>query len=148
MHATTPLSVRHGGRIAIHADRLRDPVLFIGRVLIAALFLYDATSIVRFPDATAAYMEQSGVPGFLLYPTAIFQFAGGVMIVIGFRARLAALAFAAFCLATASIFHRQLADPNELIQFGKDLGLAGGYLFLAVEGAGRLSVDRLAQGRA
>ncbi len=142
MHATPQMIVSTDRRIDAVLDRLRDPLLLAGRVLIAALFVYDATVLVRSPEAIAAYMEEFGVPSLLLYPTAILQFAGGLMIVIGFRARPAALALAAFCLATALLFHRQLADPNELIQFGKDLGLAGGYLFLAAAGAGRFSLDR------
>ena len=105
------------------------------------LFIYDATLMVRFADTNAAYVEQFGLPGLLLDPTAMLQFAGGVLVLIGAWARLAALALAAFCLATALVFHHQLADTNELIQFGKDIGLAGGYLFLAAEGAGTLSVD-------
>ncbi len=141
MHATTPLSVFSGRRIDDQLDRLRGPLLLIGRVLIAVLFIYDATLMVRFADANAAYMEQFGLPGQLLYPTAMLQFAGGVLVLIGAWARLAALALAVFCLATALVFHHQLADTNELIQFGKDIGLAGGYLFLAAEGAGTVSVD-------
>ena len=37
-------------------------------------------------------------------------------------------------MLTAVVFHRDFADVNELIQFGKDLGLAGGFLFLAAGG--------------
>ncbi len=148
MHVTTPSPARPGGGIAVHPDRLRDPILLAGRVLIAAIFIYDATSMMRFADANIAYMEQFGVPGILLLPTAAFQLVGGLAIVVGYRTRPAALAFAAFCLATALIFHRQFDDPNELVQFGKDVGLAGGYLLLAAQGAGSLSVDGLPRARA
>ena len=49
------------------------------------------------------------------------QFVGGIMIVFGLWTRLAALAFAAFCVATALLFHRNLASTDEMIQAGKDL---------------------------
>jgi hypothetical protein len=65
-----------------------------------------------------------------------FSSSSGLMIVAGFLTRLTSLGFAGFCLLTALIFHRDLADVTELIQFGKDFGLAGGFLFLAVAGAG------------
>ena len=141
MRATEPQSAVSGRWIDDRLDRLRDPLLLIGRVLIAALFIDDATLMVRFADANAAYMEQFGLSGLLLYPTALLQFAGGVLVLFGAWTRPAALALAAFCLATALVFHHQLADTGEIIQFGKDIGLAGGYLFLAAEGAGTVSVD-------
>ncbi len=147
MRAATSSSVPFDRRIEASLDRLEGPLLLAGRVLIAILFIYDATLMVRFPDANAAYMAAFGMPALLLYPTAVLQFAGGVLVLIGAWARPAALALAAFCLATALIFHRQLADTSELIQFGKDIGLAGGYLLLAARGAGALSVDRILRGR-
>jgi len=120
---------------------LRNLALFAGRIFIAAIFIYDATLIARFPGDNLAYLESHGVPGFALWPTALLQFAGGLMIVVGLLTRLTAVAFAAFCLLTALTFHRDLADLTEAIQFGKDLGLAGGFLFLAAAGAGDWSLD-------
>jgi putative oxidoreductase len=136
------MSVQRKSPVDSYLDRFRDPILLAGRLFIAAIFVYDATLAVRFADANVAYMQQFGLPGFLLYPAAIFQFVGGLLILVGLYARATALAFAGFCVLTALIFHHELADLNELIQFGKDFGLAGGYLFLAAEGAGRWSVDR------
>jgi putative oxidoreductase len=120
---------------------LRNFSLLAGRVLMAAIFVYDAVLLARFPVDNIAYMESFGVPGVLLWPTAIFQFVGGLMIMVGLLTRLVSLGFAAFCLLTALTFHRNLADPTELIQFGKDLGLAGGFLFLAAGGAGAWALD-------
>ncbi len=115
-------------------DRLGGPLLFIGRVCIAGVFIYDATLMVRFQAENIAFMGQFGVPGLLLYPTAAFQFFAGLAIVLGVWLRPVALAFAGFCLLTAIVFHRNFVDGGELIQFGKDLGLAGGFLFLAATG--------------
>jgi putative oxidoreductase len=120
---------------------LRNLALLAGRIFIAAIFVYDATLLARFPADNVAYLESFGVPSFVLWPTAFFQFAGGLMIVAGLVTRLTALGFAAFCLLTALLFHRNLVDLTELIQFGKDFGLAGGYLFLAAGGAGDWSLD-------
>ena len=113
----------------------------LGRIFIAAIFIYDATLLVRSPGDNVAYMASFGVPSFMLWPTAFFQFVGGQMIVAGLLTRLIAVGFAGFCLLTALTFHRDLADLNELIQFGKDFGLAGGFLFLVAGGAGGWSLD-------
>jgi putative oxidoreductase len=122
-------------------DALRDLVKLVGRIFVAALFLYDATLLARFPTTTVAYMEQFSVSGALLWPTALFEFAGGLMIIAGLLIRLTAIGFAGFCVLTAMLFHLDFADGNEVIQFGKDFGLAGGFLFLLVGGAGRWSLD-------
>jgi putative oxidoreductase len=63
------------------------------------------------------------------------------MIAVGLWTRLASLAFAAFCIATAVLFHRNTASNSELIMALKDVGLAGGFLFLFAAGPGAWSMD-------
>ncbi len=123
-------------------EATRNLALAVGRIAMAAIFVYDATLLARFPDGNIAFMERFGVPGILLWPTAAFQFVGGLMIVAGLATRATAVAFAGFCALTALTFHRDLADLNEAIQFGKDFALAGGFLFLFSAGAGAWSLDR------
>jgi putative oxidoreductase len=119
----------------------RNLVLLVGRIVIAAIFIYDASLIARFPADNLSYIEGFGVPGFMLWPTAAFQFVGGLLIVLGLLTRLTAVGFAGFCVLTALIFHHNFADVMETIQFGKDFGLAGGFLFLVAGGAGGWSLD-------
>jgi putative oxidoreductase len=123
---------------------LRDLALLVGRILMSGLFIYDATIMVQSWDQTAAYMTEFGVPAFLLPLAALFQFGGGILLVLGYWTRWTALGFTGFCLITAFVFH--LASDN-VIQFGKDLGLAGGFLVLAASGAGRWSADAYRNGR-
>jgi putative oxidoreductase len=52
-----------------------------------------------------------------------------------------ALALAGFCVLSALIFHNEFGDKTQLIQFMKNLGLAGGFLVLAAAGPGALSLD-------
>lgn len=119
-------------------EKLPDIALLAARILLAGLFIYDATVALRAWQETATYMAGYGVPVFLLPFATLFQFVGGLFLVLGYRTRLTALAFAAFCTLTAVIFH--LPDGNA-IQFGKDIALSGGFLALAAAGAGRWSAD-------
>ena len=66
----------------------------------------------------------------------------------GFQSRLAALALTGFCILTALLFHTNFADANELIQFNKDIAIAGGFLALVAFGAGGWSLDALQARRA
>jgi len=125
-------------------DAARNLALLASRIALAALFIYDATVMVRSWEQTADYMAGYGVPTLLLPAAALFQFVGGVFLVLGHWTRLTALAFAGFAAATAVIFH--LPDGNA-IQFGKDIAIAGGFLALAAAGAGRWSADAYREGR-
>jgi putative oxidoreductase len=61
--------------------------------------------------------------------------------VIGLYTRPVALLLAGFSIIAALLFHAGSADQLQQLMFLKDLGLAGGFLFLVANGAGRLSVD-------
>jgi putative oxidoreductase len=133
-----------GGNIAgdaMNKTFASDAADLLGRLFLAALFLWDVWIIVPSYGATASYMEQNGVPGLLLPLVLLTQFAGGLLVAIGWQARLAALALAGFCLMTALMFHSPSGEMAERIHFWKDLGLAGGFLVLFAHGAGRYSLD-------
>lgn len=115
--------------------------LAIGRLLLAALFLLEGWSKLRGYDAAVAYMNRFGVPGALLPAVIALELGGGLMIAVGWQTRLAAAALAAFCILTAVMFHGNVADRSQILHFEKDLAIAGGFLVLAVAGAGRWSVD-------
>jgi putative oxidoreductase len=110
--------------------------------LLAALFILEGWSKISGYQAAGAYMDRYGVPGALLPAVIALELGGGLAIAVGWQTRIAAAALAAFCVAAAVLFHSQLFDRGQLIQFEKDLAIAGGLLVLAVAGAGRWSVDR------
>lgn len=113
----------------------------LARILLSGLFLYEAWFKLTHYAQAIGYAEKFGVPAAALPLALLIETVGGLQIVIGFSTRLAALALAAFCLSTAFLFHTRLTDGNEVLHFGKDLGLAGGFLLLAINGAGAWSLD-------
>ena len=56
-----------------------------------------------------------------------------------------ALLLAGFCILTGLLIHAGSPDQVQQIMLMKNLGLAGGFLFLVASGAGRLSVDAFMQ---
>ena len=114
----------------------------IGRILISALFLISAYNKVFSIDGTMSWMEGLGVPGFLLYAVIVIEIILPLFIIVGYKARIAAALLAIFCIATAFIFHLDFSDPMQKISFFKNIGLAGGFLFIVANGTKDWSVDR------
>ena len=114
----------------------------IGRILISALFLTSAYDKIFSIDGSMSWIEGFGVPGILLYPAIVLEIILPLCIVIGYQARIAAGLLAIFCLATAFIFHLNFIDPMQKISFLKNMGLAGGFLFILVNGTKDWSIDK------
>ena len=112
----------------------------IGRILISALFLISAYDKIFSIDGSMSWMEGFGIPGFLLYPAIALEIILPLFIIVGYQARIAAGLLALFCLSTAFIFHLNFADPMQKISFLKNIGLAGGFLFILANGTKDWSV--------
>ena len=114
----------------------------IGRVFISALFLTSAYDKIFSIDGSMSWIEGFGVPGFLLYPAIVLEIILPLCVIMGYQARIAAGLLAIFCLATAFIFHLDFIDPMQKISFLKNIGLAGGFLFILVNGTKNWSIDK------
>jgi putative oxidoreductase len=122
-------------------DTLAPAADAVGRILLAALFLYEGFVKLRGYDLAVQYAAAYGVPSVLLPLAIATEFGCGTLIVVGFLTRLAALALSGFCLVTAVVFHTKFSDTNQILHFAKDIALAGAFLFVAGRGAGRFSLD-------
>ena len=115
---------------------------FIGRLLISALFLLSANNKIFSIDGTMSWMEGYGIPGFLLYPTIALEIILPLFIIIGYQSKMSAALLALFCLTTAFIFHYDFTDQVQTIAFLKNIGLAGGFLFIVANGTKNWSVEK------
>jgi putative oxidoreductase len=115
----------------------------IGRLLIASIFLLSGVGKIFAPDATQAYIAAAGLPlPVVSYAIAlVVEVGGGLLLLLGYRTRLAALGLAIFSLAAAVGFHHNFADQNQMIHFLKNLAIAGGLLQVVTFGAGGFSLD-------
>ncbi len=111
----------------------------IGRAFLAYLFIVAGWGKIGGYAGTAAYMESKGLPGDLLILVILLEFGGGLAILLGFQTRAVALLLVLFNVLTAFMFH---GTPEDATAFMKNIGLAGGFLYLVVYGAGRWSIDR------
>ncbi|NKE56660.1 DoxX family membrane protein [Lentzea sp. PSKA42] len=115
-----------------------DVVALIGRILFALLFLGSAFGHFTQTEAMAGYAGSKGVPAAKLAVLAggVVLLLGGLMILLGVWADLGALLLALFLLPTAVLMHGfwketdAQAKQMEMVQFQKDVGLAGAALLL------------------
>ena len=114
----------------------------LARILISALFLLNGIFKLSNYDGTVEWMEGFGVPGILLIPTIILEIFGPILIILGYKAKIAAGLLSLFCIATAVIFHNDFSDQMQLGSFLKNIGLAGGFLFIFINGTKDLSLDK------
>ena len=117
--------------------------LLVARILLAVIFIIAGFNKLGDIDGTAGYIGSVGLPfpSLLAWGTAFFEVIVGTAILVGFKTQLASYALAAFCVASAIIFHNGFADASQMSTMMKNFALAGGFLALSVAGAGALSVD-------
>lgn len=124
----------------------RDLANLAGRFLIALLFLGGAVQKVLDPAPVMEMIAGIGLPGWLVWPVAVFNLAGGLWLIFGPYVRTWALVLAGYCLFT-SWFHWQLReDPWQVTIMVKNWAIAGGLLILAAHGPGRFALGGRARG--
>ena len=116
----------------------------IGRILLAAIFLMSGINKIADPQGTQQYMTAMGMTwltDFFYVGAIVLELAGGLSLLLGYRARIGAWLLVLFLIPTTVIFHANFADPNQMIHFLKNLSMVGGLLYVAAYGAGGLSMD-------
>jgi putative oxidoreductase len=132
----------------------QDVILLLGRLALGAIFVKSGLQKLTALGAFAASLAGRGVPQSSTWAVigATVEFVGGLLIVTGFRTRDASLLMILFVIVATGISHRywefaEAARRLQESQFFKNLAIIGGFLVLAVTGAGRFSVDALLRRR-
>jgi putative oxidoreductase len=120
----------------------------IGRVLLALMFVLAGIGKLSGLEGTAGYIASKGLPMPMVLAVAVgvLELVAGVLLIVGWQARWAALALAVFTVVASVIFHNYWAMPAEQqmmqqLMFMKNLAVTGGLLFVFAYGAGTLSLD-------
>lgn len=127
----------------------RSLVLLIARIAIVVLFIIFGIPKMTGFDGTVQYMTSLGAPMPMLAAiiAVIMEVPAAILIVLGFFTRPLALLFVLYTLGTAVIGHHywdmsgDAVMPN-MINFYKNISIAGAFLLLAVTGPGTISIDR------
>ena len=112
------------------------------RILISVLFLLNGVFKISNYEGSVDWMESFGLPGILIIPAIILEIIGPILIILGYQAKLAAGLLSLFCIATGVIFHNDFSDQTQLTSFLKNIALAGGFLFIFINGTRNFSLDK------
>ena len=118
--------------------RWSAPLLLVARAMLAYIFIVEGVEKIGGYAGVGEYMQAHGVSPTLLPLVILTELGGGLFVLFGFKTRWAAIALCGFCLLTAIFFH---AGADQAIQMQKNIAMAGGFLALALAGAGAWSVD-------
>ena len=122
-----------------------DVLLLVGRILLGWIFVRSGYGKIFDIPAYAATFPARGLPPFLAYIAVPAEFFGGIALILGLATRYVVLVV--FMLVATFSSHRywEFADAAarraQDSSFYKNLAILGGFLFLFVIDAGRLSVD-------
>jgi len=114
-----------------------------GRVLLSILFITAGYGKLTAIGGTAGWFASIGLP----MPTittvvvGLVELLGGLAILLGFKTRIAAIVLAVFTLAATAVAHLDFSQAGNALMLQKNLAITGGFLLLAVFGAGSLSLD-------
>ncbi|PWJ76922.1 putative oxidoreductase [Pseudaminobacter salicylatoxidans] len=118
-------------------------IVLVGRILLSIIFILSGFGKLTNIAGTAGYFASFNLPA----PTAVavivglIELIGGLAVLIGFQTRIAAYILALFSIASALVAHMGWADAMQLINFQKNLAIAGGFLVLGAYGPGAFALD-------
>jgi putative oxidoreductase len=121
---------------------MKNSSLLLGRILLSAIFIWSGIGKIAGYAGTEQYIESLGVAGALLPLIILWELGGGIALLLGLFTRPIAIALALFCVITGFLVHLHPGDQMQMINFMKNLAMAGGFLFVAAQGAGDWSLDR------
>ena len=140
MNTTSQLNTRRLGQRAIERY-----LPLVGRLLIAAIFLWSGWRKLGMPGPVIGQIASSGMPhpeiGYAL--SLLAELGAGSLLVLGLQTRLAAAGLAVFTLAAALMFHANWAQPPQVVNFMKNIAMIGGMAQVVAFGAGPISLDAL-----
>lgn len=130
--------------------------ILLARILLSFMFIMSGFGKLADPAGTAGMITGAGFPAAtaLAYLAGLYELVAGLFVLVGFQTRITAWTLALFCVFTGLVFHSgtvaiegwpegALGWINTLnqIMLMKNVTLAGGYILLAILGAGAYSID-------
>lgn len=113
------------------------------RICLCLIFFKAGVSHILGFGETVEMMTKQGLPlaNILLAVTVLFQILGAVSLLLGYQVKIGSILLIIFLIPASLVFHNFIADPSQINDFLKNIGLIGGLLMLIYAGSGALSID-------
>lgn len=134
--------------VAGSENALHDTFALVGRILLAWMFVPAGWGKIAGFSGTVGYASSVSLPmpevGVAI--ALVIELIGGLMLLVGFKTRWAALALALFTAVASFFFHNYWAMPEaqkamQTLMFNKNIAIVGGLLAFAAFGPGRFSLE-------
>jgi len=130
-------------------EERKDALLLLARIFLMLLFVIFGWQKLTGFSGTVAYMSSTGVPAPELATVAgiVIEFFVGIAILVGFYTRPLTLIIALYAIGTGFIGHHYWTmtgaeHAENMINFFKNVSIAGGLLALCAAGPGKYSFDK------
>lgn len=128
---------------------MKDIIDLVGRVFMSFIFLYQATMNILEPSFTKKIMVQHGIESqinFLYLAGIVLMVLGGIMVLIGYRARLGAFLLLVFLIPSTLQYYLDLSDPVQQQVLLRNIAIMGGLMVIMANGSGKYSIKRMLAG--
>jgi putative oxidoreductase len=132
----------------VFSDVNAQTLVLVGRILLALIFIVSGLSKIPGWETTLQYMTQKGIPlaPFFLFSAVFIEVAAGFSLLLGFKARVAAVVLSFYMIVVTLTMHnfwvyQGMERQSQLINFMKNLAILGGLFQVVSVGAGRMSLD-------
>ena len=113
----------------------------LGRIFLSTIFIIEGLRKLFFQEQTIEFMEAYGIPGILFFPSVIFEILFPLLIIVGYKTKVASLVMILFIFTVTIIFHTNFSNEMQLIAFLKNIAIAGGFLIIFARSTGKYSID-------
>lgn len=120
-----------------------------GRILLSFIFVMSGLGKIGGFAGTSAYIASKGIPlpDVVTVGTILVEVVGGMMVIVGWKARWGAAALCMFTALAAILFHNFWAAApdqaqNQMINFLKNISIMGGLLYVVAFGSGPISLKK------
>lgn len=131
---------------------MKDYIDLLGRLLLGFLFAHEAFDMIAYLIDTKERMSRYGLTWRqeeLVYAAVFFLVVGSVLLIIGYRSKLAAVLLLLYWLPITFIvysFWDAATEPEareQALRFMENMAIAGGLLMIVAHGTGRFAVRKL-----
>lgn len=122
---------------------IMEYIALAARICLCLIFFKAGISHLLAFSGLVQTISSQGLPlaALLAAGTIVFQLLGAISLLVGYKTKIGSILLIIFLIPTSLIFHNPIADPGEINDFLKNIGLIGGLLMVIYAGPGALSIE-------